>query len=175
MTKTFAIGQQVVWTDLDSETLISTGIVTAINPDEDDLSITIKLDHNGEEVDVSPNELHPTNSTRNPREIDMAQKTELIGECTIHGEFFMDALDSPCPSCDEPPLDTFEVTIKVRMKVDAPSRDEAERYAATFVEDALHLLFKEGCDPGDGFNEATSVAYEESVGGLFPIVHVALS
>ena len=31
----------------------------------------------------------------------MATKTENIGTCQHHGEFYMDAPDSPCPSCED--------------------------------------------------------------------------
>jgi hypothetical protein len=35
------------------------------------------------------------------QEHNMAHKTELIGTCPKHGEFYMDAEDSPCPSCED--------------------------------------------------------------------------
>jgi hypothetical protein len=31
----------------------------------------------------------------------MAHKTGKIGECRLHGEFHMDADDSPCPACED--------------------------------------------------------------------------
>lgn len=30
----------------------------------------------------------------------MATKTNRIGNCPKHGEFYMDDSDSPCPTCD---------------------------------------------------------------------------
>jgi len=31
----------------------------------------------------------------------MANKGIGVGECTQHGEYYLDAADSPCPSCEE--------------------------------------------------------------------------
>lgn len=31
----------------------------------------------------------------------MATKTDLIGVCPWHGEYFMDTEDSPCPTCED--------------------------------------------------------------------------
>lgn len=35
----------------------------------------------------------------------MSQKTPYVGNCVRHGEFYMDASDSPCPSCEDGPAD----------------------------------------------------------------------
>lgn len=39
----------------------------------------------------------------------MATKTNLTGHCALHGAFFKDAPDSPCPSCEDAP-EAQEVT-----------------------------------------------------------------
>lgn len=35
----------------------------------------------------------------------MATKTKLIGSCQLHGEFYKDAPDSPCPTCEDLPVE----------------------------------------------------------------------
>jgi len=38
----------------------------------------------------------------------MAGKGIGVGECPVHGEYTLDTLDSPCPSCEEDEDDTPE-------------------------------------------------------------------
>lgn len=70
-------------------------------------------------------------------------------------------------------MNSFEIAVKVRMQVDAPTIEEAERYGVIFVEDAIDWLLKEGCNPGDGFDDETGIAFEDV--SLRPMVAVNLT
>lgn len=55
-------------------------------------------------------------------------------------------------------LQTYSVRAIVEFAVDAPSREEAEEFAAVALGDACAWLSREGCDPGEGFDEGTHVS-----------------
>lgn len=39
----------------------------------------------------------------------MSQKSPFVGNCVRHGEFYLDAPDSPCPSCEDGPAEDLEL------------------------------------------------------------------
>ena len=67
-------------------------------------------------------------------------------------------------------LAEFDVSVKVSLKIDAPTKEEAERYAEVFAGDAVYELCKAGCNPGDGFSEDTGIVYS----GFEPVVQINL-
>jgi hypothetical protein len=44
----------------------------------------------------------------------VVDKRKGVGSCDEHGEYFLDAEDSPCPACED--VTEYEVTYVVRMK-----------------------------------------------------------
>ena len=52
-------------------------------------------------------------------------KTKDIGECSKHGEYFKDAPDSPCPSCedDQGKTITFEMCLSLENLIDCANID----------------------------------------------------
>jgi hypothetical protein len=56
-------------------------------------------------------------------------------------------------------MDTYEVELRVKIQVDAPTPNEAANYAVAFANTAMFMLGREGFDGGSDFNEETSLAY----------------
>ena len=41
----------------------------------------------------------------------MSDKGIGVGECAEHGEYFLDAADSPCPSCEDKQMESWQANL----------------------------------------------------------------